>query len=201
MINLLPTETRDGYHYARANQKLVPWIVALVLAIVGLVAIAMYGNITLNSSSDNYEKQIASSQQTLEQQHVASVKTEVTNISGSIKLAVSVLGREVLFSKLLEQITTVIPPGVNLTGLDINQDDGAIDLVANASGYQAATQLQANLTDPSNQIFSKADLVSVDCSKAGSSGPGIDPAHPCVVTIRALFGNNQQFLFINEAQK
>jgi hypothetical protein len=93
---------------------------------------------------------------------------------------------------LLQQISTVVPNGVNLTGLDINQADGAIDINAKASSYTAATQLQANLNDPDNQIFAKADLINVGCS--GSSS---DSTHPCTVTIRALFGSDNPFLFIN----
>lgn len=201
MINLLPPETRQGYRYARRNQKLVPWLIALALAIVGLALISVYGAVSLNHQANNYNHQISSSQLALNKEHVSSVKTEVGSISGSLKLAVQVLGREVLFSKLLEQITTVVPSGVNLTGLNINQDDGAIDIVANASNYQAATQLLANLTDPANQIFAKADLVSVNCATPSASSPAVDPAHPCTVTIRALFGPNNQFLFINEGKK
>lgn len=201
MINLLPPETRDGYRYARRNQRLVPWLIALVLALVGLALISIYGSISLNAQANNYNQQIAASQATLNKEHVSTVKTQVGSISGSIKLAVQVLGREVLFSKLLEQITTVVPSGVNLTGLNINQADGAIDIVADASNYQAATQLQANLTDPANQIFAKADLVSVNCNTSGSASPSSDPTHPCTVTIRALFGPNNRFLFINEGKK
>lgn len=200
MINLLPPTTRDSYRYARRNQKLVPWLVALVVALIGLTGIAFYGTVSLNQVADNYQKQINISQQVLRKEHVDEVKANVNNISSSLKLVVKVLGREVLFSKLLQQISAVVPSGVNLTGLNINQDDGAIDIVAKASGYQAATQLQANLTDPANKIFAKADLVSVNCGKTNSSSQSTDSAHPCTVNIRALFGDNSQYLFINEGK-
>lgn len=195
MINLLPPEAKETYHYGRRSQKLVPWITALVLALVGLGLIAIYGSVSLNQAASSYQGQINASQLALQKAHVDAVKVKVNNISSSLKLVTKVLGREILFSKLLQQVTTVVPSGVNLTGLDINQDDGAIDIVADASGYQAATQLQANLTDPSNQIFAKADLVSVSCGKANTADT--DPAHPCTVNIRALFGPNNQYLFIN----
>lgn len=195
MINLLPPEVKENYSYGRRSQKLLPWTAVLVLALVGLALIAYYGSISLNQSASAYQKQISSSQQALQKAHVNDVKTKVSNISSSLKLVDKVLGREILFSKLLQQITTVVPNGVNLTGLNINQDDGAIDIVANASNYQTATQLQANLTDPSNQIFAKADLVNVNCGKTNTADK--DPIHPCTVTIRALFGTNNQYLFIN----
>lgn len=200
MINLLPTDVRTNYIYARRNSRVMPWLFALVIALFGLAAITVYGISSTEKVASGYNQQINSSKSILKKENVDDVTAKIGNISSSLKLMVSVLGKEVLFSKLLQQISTVIPQGVNLTGLNINQEDGAIDLVANASNYQAATQLQANLTDPNNQIFATADLESVNC-KTSQSSSGAVPALPCVVNIRALFGSNQQYLFINEGKK
>jgi Tfp pilus assembly protein PilN len=198
MINLLPPETRKAYQYARRNRSLVHWVIAFLTALAGLGVIATYGLVTMRQATNSYQQQVSASQDSLKQNNLTQTEAKVNDISNSFKLVVNVLGREVLFSKLLTQIGTVIPAGVNLTGLTINQDDGAIDLSAKATDYNAATQLQANLTDPSNKIFTKADLVNVGCGKnADSSGTGADPTHPCTVNIRALFGPNNPFLFIN----
>lgn len=194
MINLLPPAQKDSFRYARRNTHTMPWVVALVIALAGLGVIALYGVASSNNVAASYQKQIGLSQKTLQDEHVDTVRAKAADVSTSLNLALKVLGREVLFSKLLQQISTVVPNGVNLTGLNINQDDGALDIVANASNYQAATQLQANLTDPNNQLFSEADLVSVDCSKSATQ---TDPAHPCTVTISALFGANDSYLFIS----
>lgn len=203
MINLLPAETRSSYHYARNNSQLLPWVTALVLAIIGLVGITIYGNISLNQTGKAYDAQVAASEASLAKSHLQATESQVADISGSLKLVVNVLGREILFSKLLTRVGTVVPSGVNLTGLNIDQSDSAIDLDASATNYQAATQLQANLTDPANQIFSKADLVSVSCvnPNSGSNTPGFDPTHPCSVSIRAQFAADNQFLFINSGAK
>lgn len=208
MLNLLPPEVRQDYSYGRRNRLLVRWVVAFAAALALLGAIITYGLVTMRQTTDNYDKQISASQQLLKANQLAETEAQVKDISNSFQLVVKVLGREVLFSKLLQQVSTVIPPGVNLTGLNINQSDGAIDIVAKATDYNAATQLQANLTDPRNQIFAKADLVNVGCVSPGSStgstsgggtAPVADPSHPCSVTIRALFGSNNPFLFINNA--
>lgn len=205
MINLLPPATREEYRYARSNRRLLPWIVALAASVLVLIAIAFYGSAALNHTADNYAQQIKSSQATLARSHVAEVKTRVGDISSSLRLVTDVLGKEVLFSKLLTRISAVVPGGVNLTGLNINQSDSAIDLNAAAINYQAATQLQANLTDPANQIFSKADLVGVNCSKKSSTDQSeTNSKYPCTVDIRAQFNPSNQFLFIsntNEAKK
>lgn len=196
MINLLPLEVSENYRYARRNQRALPWVIALIAALVLLAVISVYGIITLNQTANNYQQQVTSSQHALSSAHVSKVTSNIEDISSSLRLVTEVLGREILFSKLLTQISTVVPSGVNLTGLNINQDDTAIDLNAEASNYSAATQLQANLTDPSNQIFSKADLVSVNCAKTTSANT--NPLFPCAVEIRAEFNPSNQFLFIND---
>jgi hypothetical protein len=92
-------------------------------------------------------------------------------------------------------MATVIPSNTILTQINIAQVQGAIDLTAITANYDTATQLQVNLQDPANKIFSKADIENIACSSQSSQ----DPRYPCTVTIRALFTANNPFLFINSA--
>lgn len=192
MINLLPPEVKQDYAYALRNTSLRRWVAVLVCSILGLGVIATFGLVTLQRSTNTYTRQVASVQDNLQHQKLKETEAQVVDISNSFKLVVQVLSKEVLFSKLLKQIATVIPNNVNLTGLNISQTTGAIDITAAASDYNTATQVQVNLADPNNKIFSKADIVSITCSATPN-----DPKHPCAVQIRALFAPNNPFLFIN----
>ena len=111
----------------------------------------------------------------------------------------NVLGQEVLFSQLLKQIAATIPQNANLTGLNISQTKGAIDIAAIASDYRTASQVQVNLADPANKIFSKADIINITCSSDGSGGT--TSQYPCSVSVRALFSGDNPFLFINSKGK
>ena len=192
MINLLPPEIKQDYSYALKNTILRRWVTALVFALVGLGLIATFGMVTLQRSTNSYGKQVSTAQDNLQRQQLKQTEAHVTDISNSFKLVVQVLSKEVLFSKLLKQIATVIPPNVNLTGLNISQTTGAIDISAAAKDYNTASQVQVNLADPANKIFSKADIVSITCSASPS-----DVKHPCTVQIRALFSAKNPFLFVN----
>lgn len=193
MINLLPPEVKNSYRYASLNIVLRHWITMFGLALVGLGIIATIGLLTLQSSIMHYNNQIAASQKLFKEENFSGTQTEVQNISNSFKLVVKVLGQEVLFSQLIKQIAAAIPSNANLTGLTINQTQGGIDITAVATNYSAATQVQVNLADSNNRIFSKADIVSVTCGGTNST----NPRYPCTVNIRALFANNNPFLFIN----
>jgi Tfp pilus assembly protein PilN len=192
MINLLPSDVKDNYHYARLNLLLRRWILLFVAALVGLGLITTYGLLTIQNSTSNYQKQIVASEQLFKQEKYAETQKQVQDISSSLKLSVKVLSQEILFSQLLKQIATATPANVNLTGLTINQAQPGVDITAEAANYETATQLQANLADKSNKIFSKADIVSVTCGVNASN-----PRYPCKINIRALFSDNSPFLFIN----
>jgi Tfp pilus assembly protein PilN len=196
MINLLPPEVKEHYRYASFNTHLRGWLITICIALIGLAAISGAGLLYLRQISHSYDQQIAESTTSLKRQKIDETRREVNAISGSLKLSVQVLSKEVLFSQLLKQLATLTPANTNLSSLNISQDQTALDIVANTTDYNAATQLQINLADPTNKIFSKADIVSISCG--GSDTTGNTPSkYPCSVTIRALLAQNNPFLFIN----
>lgn len=196
MINLLPPETKRAYHYALINQSLLKWATALVVGLLGLGTIGTYGWISLHRAINTTDRQVTSLQQSLVAKHMASSEANVQAIANDFNLVVKVLSQEVLFSKLLSQMASAMPQGANLTRLNITTTAGGsgLDITAEASNYTTATQVQVNLSDPSNGIFSKADLVNIDCGP--NSTP--DKNYPCSVSLRAQFAKNNQFLFINQ---
>lgn len=188
MINLLPPALKETYRAGRLNRHLVHWIVVCLLGIAGAACITLFGYFYLDQSTKNYTKQTAGLQQQLNEQNLAKVQKEVKDISNNLNLVVEVLSKQILFSELLSQLTKLLPNNTRLSGLSISQSQGAIDISANAASYAAATQLHVNLSDSNNKLFSKADIVSINCS-ANTSG------YPCSVTIRALFAPNSSYMF------
>jgi Tfp pilus assembly protein PilN len=196
MINLLPPELKEQYEYGRRNTSLRRWATALAFGCVGVLVVTFAGLFLMQQSIVHYRGQVASSKNQLSEQQLDETRAHAKEITGSIKLATDVLSREILFSKLLTQIATVIPSSTSLTDLNISQTTGAIELKAISADYTSATQLQVNLQDPENQIFSKADIQGINCNASAS-----DPRYPCQATIKALFSENNPFLFINKNAK
>jgi len=196
MINLLPPDVKQNIIYGRRNTLLRRWVVILIMSIAGVWIIVMAGLFYMQQSIHTYSIQRSKSQAELKAQHLEETQKQVQNISSSLKLAVQVLSREVLFSKLIKQIGTVIPKNASLTNLDITQTQGGIDLTAIAADENAATQVQINLQDPDNKIFDKADILSITCSDMNLT----NPRYPCTVLIRAQFAKTNPFLFINPAR-
>ncbi len=193
MINLLPPDVKDSYRYARRNVLMRRWIFNFILAFVGLGLISTYGLVSLSQSETIYKDKIAEVQSVYIKEKYAETETQINDMSNSFKLVVQVLSKEVRFSELLKQIAALIPAKANLTGLTINQTKGGIDISANAIDYSTAAQLQINLSDTNNKIFSKADIVTASCSSTAV----LNTDYPCSVNIRALFAPNSPFLLIN----
>jgi Tfp pilus assembly protein PilN len=195
MINLLPPDVKESYRYARRNTRLVRWVIVFGFALIGLAALSVGGILYLNKTAKASQQQVSTLEATLRNQNQAKTEKEVETISNDLKLALQVLSKQVLYSQLLKQLATIIPNNVILSNLNLSQVQGAFDITAKTVDYNAATQLQVNLADPANKIFSKADIVSINC---GNTAAGSNPEaakYPCTVTIRALFVSKNPYLF------
>lgn len=189
MINLIPPQMKQSYRYARRNYHLFHWMMACLTAIIGAVFITGFGLLHIQQASRSYEQQVATARQNLAAQNFSQVQAEVKDMSNNLQLATQVLSKQVLFSELLQRLGTIMPSETILTNLTISQSQKGINVTAKAKTYTAATQLQVNMTDKQNELFSKADIVSISCS-------GVT-AYPCSVSISAQFAPNNPFLFVS----
>jgi len=158
------------------------------------------GYLYLRQSTASYDATLQIEKQQIDQQNLESTKKEIESISANLKLVTQVLSREILFSKLITQIGQAIPSGTIIKDLSLTQDvTGGIDLIFGTTDEQTGTQILLNLSDPENNIFKTADLNSIQCSKSESTD-SIDDLYPCTTTIRALFSDNSDFIFINPSK-
>lgn len=191
MINLLPSEKKQGYLFARRNTIALRFIVGLSIGLVGIAVVVAGGLWFIGQQTDDYSEAIASSKATLAKQNEASTISRVQGISDSLTLVVKVLNQEVLFSELLRQVGAAMPSGTVLRNLSLSSNlTGALDLEAQATDFKTASQVQLNLKDPKNRIFTSADIVSIKCG-------GTDPTYPCTVILRAQFSADNAFMLLS----
>ena len=195
MINLLPPETRSNLLYARKNNQLRKRLSYLIFALIGALLIVFAGVFYLGQTTKSLEKETVKSRDSLQAQKIEDTQKTVEQISNNVKLTTQVLSREILFSKLLRQLGTVLPSNTSLQELQIDKLQGGITITALAKDINSATQVQLNLQDPQNKIFAKADIENILCDTE------LAKTYPCTVQIRALFSQNNPFLFISPTQK
>lgn len=193
MINLLPNDYKLHLRYGRLNIRLGQWLGGSVLIIAGLILILGAGWLYMGQQIKDLNNSIAATETQLKNQDLEKVKSQADEISQNIKVINQVLGSEIRFSSLLQEIGKVMPPGVVLKSLTISEKvTGAIDLNAETVNTNAAAQIAVNLSDPDNNIFAKVDIVSVICSTEPK-------AYPCTATLRALFDKQTPVRFQNVA--
>ena len=193
MINLLPIDYKTRLHFGRLNIRLVQWLVASVIIIVGLAVILGIGWLYMDRQINNLNKSIAITENQLQSQNLEQVRKQAEQISESIGAIDKVLSREIRFSSLIQEIGQVMPPGTILQSLTLSDKvTGAIDLDAGAKNDTAAAQIAINLSDPKNNIFTKVDIVNISCSTNVQS-------YPCNAELRALFDQKTAERFLNLA--
>jgi Tfp pilus assembly protein PilN len=194
MINLMPPDKKEVIWYARRNSILIKWGLGIAVAGFGVLLVAAGGLFYLEHESKSYQKSINTTKDRLKQQNEEATLKRSEEMKGNLQLAVDVLSKEILFSKLLTQIGKAIPQGTVLEKLNLTSDlQGGLDISIGAVSYQSGVQAQVNLADSENGIFDKADLGAVTCESDDTTG------YPCTATIRALFSkNNNEFLKLNQ---
>lgn len=199
MINLLPPVEKEAIMFARYNTQLRRWIAGGLLGLAGVILVVFSGNLLLRQSVQDYETSIEASKNRLSQHKQKETLEQVKSIQESFKLVVDVLSREVLFSKLLPQVGQVMPENTVLEALSLNteSEQTAFDITARARDFTSGSQIQVNLTDPDNKLFTKADLVNVSCpSKQDEPTP-----YPCTVSMRVQPTDENPFLLISPETK
>ncbi len=199
MINLLPSELKQSLAFAHHNTKLIKVIIGLGVGIIGIIIVVIGSLIYLQQETNIYKDSTAKAAITLEEQHEKETMGRVQDIGNSLKLVVDVLSQEILFSKLLRQVGSAMPPDTVLQDLKLSSElDGAIELQAGAKDYNSATQIQVNLEQGSDSVFAKADLIGVNCS---SPTDGKSDPYPCKASLTAVFSKDSDFKLLDKAKK
>jgi hypothetical protein len=199
MINLMPPQAKTAIIYARRNLRLLHWTIGSICIIIAMGATVVVGGFYIDGTKHSLTNSIEQTKSTIQAQKLDQVQAQAQALSSGLKLVVQILSKEVLFSKLLKQLGTLMPAGATLGNVQLsNTVNGALDLTANAIDYKSATQLQVNLEDPKNNLFDKVDTTSLSCSDTSqSSGSStVDSRYKCQITIRALFKKDASVTFL-----
>jgi Tfp pilus assembly protein PilN len=194
MINLLPPNYADKIKFGRQNTTLRLWIIGALVAIGGLIIIIAGGWLYLKNQTSNLQSELDKKNTQLQAQNIDKVKKDAAEISGDIRVINKVLSNEVRFSDLIQDVGKIMPPGAVLSSLSLSKVNGALDLSTNAKDYTSAAQIAVNLNDPANGLFSKVDIVSINCS-AETTSP-----YKCSGTYKALFNAAAQKKYLSVPQ-
>lgn len=191
MINLMPFSHKESLRYARRNTLLWHWLLGVIILLTLTAGTTIVGKQYLQSETRRFAAINTDVEKELKDNNIDETLKQVESISSNLKLIIEVLSEQVVFSELIAQIGSVMPDNAVLADIEIGEVQGGIDLVAEATDYNTATQVQVNLQDPANKLFDKVDIVSVECD------PAPEKQYACRAVFRALFTESNPYLFVN----
>lgn len=191
MINLMPFSHKESLRYARRNTLLWHWLLGVIILLTLTASTIIVGTHYLRNETKRFAAVNTDVEQELQDNNIDETLKQVESISSNLKLIIEVLSKQVVFSELIAQIGSVMPRNAVLSDIEIGEVQGGIDLIAEATDYTTATQIQVNLEDPANKLFDKVDIVSIECDQT----PGKE--YPCRAIFRALFTESNPYLFVN----
>ena len=195
MINLLPDDIKKEIIYGRRNRILRHWVLLVCLVVIAVAAMTVVGELLINRNINATETTAKLTQTQISNQNLAATQSEIQSLSNNFKTVTQILSKQLLFSKLFIKIGSIIPDGVILSEILITNTSSSLDLNIAATNHQTANQAFININDPSNGLFAKADLISIDCAQSTPSSS--TNKYPCTGEIAVTMKANSSFYYLN----
>lgn len=171
MINLLPPEHREFITYGRKNAKLLSWLSALAFGVLVLFLVALVGRLTIQTAKNQALEQKNSLSAMLSDKSLVATEEEYSNYVNGMTAVSKLYQRQVLYSRLLRKMATLLPPGASLTNISLAEKDRAINLDFSSSVDGLGPTIHLNLLNQGEQIASqtRAQLDGFGIQLAGKS--------------------------------
>ena len=155
MINLIPPDYREHMDYGRKNSKVISWLTAVVFGITILFVVAIVGRLTIEASVAQATSQKAELVAKLNSSSSTEIDKKYTDFISGINSAKKLYQQQILYSRLIQKLATLLPPGSKLTTISLADKDRAINLNFENNAPGLAPTIQINLANQGEQISSK----------------------------------------------
>lgn len=165
MINLLPPEQKKQIRAARSNSLLIRYNI-LLLGALGFLLIAIFVVYVYLNNIEASAKQVITDNRAKVADY-SSVQQQAKNFRSNLATAKQILDKEVVYTKVVMEISRLLPAGVVLDtlSLDAKTFGTSTTFAAKAKSYDAALALKDSLQKSS--VFSNVYFASISGDGAG----------------------------------
>lgn len=169
MINLLPLEEKRQLRAARTNTLLIRYNFFLLAALVILALAVTFTYVYLNATKASAEQTISDNKAKVSS--YSAVQTQADQFRSNLSIAKQILDHEVPYTKVILEISNLLPSGVILENLNLDAQTFGTEtvLVAKAKDYSSALGLKASFEK--STLFSNVHFQSISTSDANSPYP------------------------------
>lgn len=197
MINLLPPDAKEETLYGRRNRKLVFVAGCIGVLIVALGSLTIFGQYYLSRSEQQYIKSGQVVEARITDQKLEQSQKDLEALAANFKTASSLLGKQVLFSKLFPKLGEIIPSGAVVKQISIGNSDTSVEFEIRSLNKTIANQSFINVSDKANGLFEKADLLEISCATTTANQSESNDGFNCSTRIKALYRSDSPFLLLN----
>lgn len=187
MINLTPIDMKQDRHYRRNNLLFLRWITQSTLMLLLLIVsvVAGFGLISGQQKRLDKEKELLNKE--ISDLKLSEIESSYSGFVANVDTVTQILSKQILYSDLIKQIGSVTPSGAILNSISISSKDNALDLNFKIDAQDIAPIIQLNLEDEKNNLFSKADIVQLNCPTTST----------CTAQLKAEYKKDFPYLFVN----
>jgi Tfp pilus assembly protein PilN len=170
MINLLPDEIKRQIRAGHTNANLVKYMIILGIALLFLAGIAAGAYASLTNSDDSAQSLINASN--VKAGVYSSVQAQATALTSSLANAKAVLDKQVSYSKVLIGIAQVLPTGVIIDSLTLNDTTLGTPITLQAYAKTTADALALKQQLQNSPLFSNVSFQTILPTGSTASGDG-----------------------------
>lgn len=159
MINLLPPETKSQITAARTNLLLLRYNVMLFIAVLFAFAAVGFSFIYLANAKGNAEKTIAYNKSKVSD--YATVESEAASFRQNLTNAKQILDNDVTYTKVILEISNLMPPGVILNNLTLDSAEFGKPTVFSAKAKDYEDTLTFKNALQQSSLFSDASIQTI----------------------------------------
>jgi Tfp pilus assembly protein PilN len=169
MINLLPFEEKRQLRAARGNTLLIRYNFFL-LGVVAFLGLAIGFTYVYLSNTKTAAKN-TTSENAAKVSDYASIEAQAQQFRDNLSTAKTILGNEVVYTKVIIEIAQLLPPGVVLDSLNLDAKTFGTQttLAAKAKDYPSALALKESFQK--SPLFTNVHFLSISSDPTNSAYP------------------------------
>lgn len=169
MINLLPPADKRQIQAGRSNTLLVRYNI-LLLAAVGFLMVAIgIVHVYFGNTKSGAEQVIKDNQAKVVD--YADTEKEANEFKSNLAIAKQILGKEVIYTKVILEISALLPKHVVLDNLNLDAKTFGTPITLNAHAKTVDDAIALKTAFQSSPLFSDVNFKSISTEEAGGAYP------------------------------
>lgn len=160
MINLLPPDHKEYIYYGRKNYQTLIWLTTVAFGVGILLVVALVGRLTIQTARNQTLNQKIAVEAQISDANLDATEKEYTSFVEGIDNVKKVYQQQILYSRLIRKLATLLPPGSSLTNISLSDKDRAVNLDFNNDRDGLGPTIQINLENQGDQIAEKSRIMT-----------------------------------------